>query len=215
MEKRDLKSPFQEILFTESQVRDIIGESSDLIKKKSIYVLDKHCLNFIQLSPLLFLSTADNEGNCDVSPRGDAPGSVLVLDQNHLVIPERPGNRRIDSIRNIQQNPKIGILFIIPGLGETLRINGKAWIIKDEEILKRMTAHEKQPLLGIGVQVEECYIHCAKAFMRSKAWNSESWIQKEDLPSIPTMVSAHLNSAEYTEESIRIGFAESYEKRLY
>lgn len=215
MEKRNIKCPFQDILTTETQVRDIIGLASDLIKRKSIKSLDKHCVNFMALSPLLFLSTADDQGSCDVSPRGDAPGSVLVLDQNYIVIPERPGNRRIDSIRNILLNPQVGILFIIPGLGETLRINGKAFVIKDEDILKKMKAHEKQPVLAIGVQIEECYIHCAKAFMRSKAWDSDSWIKKNDLPSIPAMVSDHLNSAEYTEESIRIGFQESYEKRLY
>ena len=212
MEKDNL---FHEILTTESEVREIIGLPSDLIKKKSITSLDKHCVNFMALSPLLFLSSSDDQGNCDVSPRGDAPGSVLVLDQKHIVIPERPGNRRIDTIRNILLNPQIGILFIIPGLGETLRINGKAYIIKDADILEKMKAHEKRPVLAIGVEVEECYIHCAKAFMRSKAWDSNSWISKSDLPSIPAMVTDHLNSAEYTEESIRIGFQESYEQRLY
>jgi len=215
MERQFIKSPFQEILTSESQVRDIIGLPSDLIMRKSISSLDKHCLNFIALSPLLFLSSADDQGNCDVSPRGDAPGSVLVIDQNHIAIPERPGNRRIDTLRNILLNPKIGLLFIIPGLGETLRINGYARIIKDDNILKKMKAHEKQPVLAIGVQIEECYIHCAKAFMRSKAWDADSWLKQSELPSIPAMVKDHLNSAEYTEESIRIGFQESYEKRLY
>ena len=210
-----MNNPFKYILTSESEIREILGFPGDLVKKKVINKIDKHCSNFIALSPLLFLSTADNQGNCDVSPRGDAPGSVLVLNENYLVIPERPGNRRVDTLKNIIQNPKIGILFIIPGLGETLRINGHAYVIKDEEILKKMQAHEKQPVLGIGVRVEECFIHCAKAFIRSKAWESGSWHKKENLPSIATILSTHLNSSEFTEDSIREGFRESYEKRLY
>ena len=210
-----MKNLFKEILTSEDQIREIIGYPSELVKRKVINRIDKHCLNFISLSPLLFLSTADNEGNCDVSPRGDSPGSVLVLDESHLVIPERPGNRRVDTLKNILLNPKIGLLFIIPGLGETLRINGQAYVIKDEDILKKMAAHEKQPVLGIGVIVEECFIHCAKAFMRSKAWESDSWLKKDALPSVSAILSDHLNSSEYTQESIRQVFQESYEKRLY
>lgn len=210
-----MKNQFKEILTSEDQIRGIMGYPSELVGRKVINRIDKHCLNFISLSPLLFLSTADDRGNCDVSPRGDAPGSVLVLDDKHFVIPERPGNRRIDTLKNILLNPKIGILFIIPGLGETLRINGQAFVIKDEEILKKMKAHEKMPVMGIGVQVEECFIHCAKAFIRSKAWDSDSWQKKDSLPSISSILADHLNSSEYTQESIKQGFQESYEKRLY
>lgn len=210
-----MKNQFKEILTSEDQIREILGYPSELVKRKVINRIDKHCLNFISLSPLLFLSTADDKGNCDVSPRGDAPGSVLVLDDNHFVIPERPGNRRIDTLKNILLNPKIGILFIIPGLGETLRINGQAFVIKDEEILKKMKAHEKMPVLGIGVQVEECFIHCAKAFIRSKVWDYDSWQKKDSLPSISSILTDHLNSSEYTKESIKKGFQESYENRLY
>ncbi len=210
-----MKNPFKEILTSENQLREIIGYPSELVIKKVINKIDKHCLYFISLSPLLILSSADDKGNCDVSPRGDAPGSVLVLDEKHFVIPERPGNRRIDTLKNILLNPKIGILFIIPGLGETLRINGQAYVITDEEILKKMQAREKMPVLGIGVRVEECFIHCAKAFIRSKTWESDSWQKKDTLPSISSMLTDHLDSTEYTEESIKQGLQESYEKRLY
>ena len=210
-----MKNPFKEILTSENQIREIVGYPSELVKRKVIDRIDKHCIDFISQSPLLFLSTADDKGNCDVSPRGDAKGSVLVLDENHFVIPERPGNRRIDTLRNVLLNPNIGILFIIPGLGETLRINGQAYVIKDEEILKKMKAHEKIPVLGIGVRVEECFIHCAKAFIRSKAWESDSWQKKDALPSIPSILTDHLNSSEYSEDSIKQGFQESYKNRLY
>lgn len=146
---------------------------------------------------------------------GDAPGSVLVIDEHHLVIPERPGNRRIDSLRNILLNPRIGIIFIIPGLEEMLRINGNAFVIKDENILEQMKSRDKQPLLGIGVEVEECFIHCAKAFKRSKVWDNQSWVMDDALPSISAILKYHVNSSEYTEEVIRKGLEESYEKRLY
>ncbi|WP_317259182.1 MSMEG_1061 family FMN-dependent PPOX-type flavoprotein [Paenibacillus sp. J5C2022] len=180
-----MKNPFKEILSSEEEIRYILGFPSELVKKKTVYELDNHCRNFISMSPLLFLSTSDDKGFCDVSPRGDAPGSVIVLDEKHLVIPERPGNRRIDSLRNILSNPRVGIVFIIPGLEETLRINGSAYIIKDYDILDLMKAKDKRPLLGIGVAIEECYIHCAKAFKRSRLWERESWADIDALPSIP------------------------------
>lgn len=211
-----MNKPFKEVLTSEEEVRDLLGFPSELVKKKVVHVLDIHCRNIISLSPLLFLSTSDDQGFCDVSPRGDAAGSVFVLDEKHLVIPERPGNRRIDSLRNILINPKIGILFIIPGLEETLRVNGKAFVIKDEKILDQMKAKDKKPLLGIGVEVEECFIHCAKAFKRSRVWETKSWVDYADtLPSIPTILSDHVNSTEFTTEIIKKGLQESYEKRLY
>lgn len=210
-----MRSPFKDVLSSEAEIRELIGYSSEIVTKKSIDYVDMHCRDFISMSPLLFLSTSDADGSCDVSPRGDAPGSVLVLDDKHLVIPERPGNRRIDSMRNILSNPHIGIIFIIPGLEETLRVNGKAYIIKDSSILQQMKAKEKQPLLAIGVEVEECYIHCAKAFKRSNLWDYTSWNEAGALPSIPAILKAHVNSAEYTEEVIEKGLQESYEKRLY
>lgn len=159
-----MNKPFHEMLTSENELRELLGYPSEVVKRKSIHQLDHHCRDYIAMSPLLFLSTADEHGSCDVSPRGDAPGSVLVLDEGHLVIPERPGNRRLDSLLNILANPHIGLIFIIPGLEETLRVNGQAYIIKDEPILDRMRARGKRPALGIGVKVEECYMHCAKAF---------------------------------------------------
>ncbi|MDQ0112419.1 pyridoxamine 5'-phosphate oxidase family protein [Paenibacillus harenae] len=208
-------NPFKDILTSENEIRDLLGYPSEVVKRKTIHNIDVHCRNFISMSPILFISTSDKEGFCDVSPRGDAPGSVLVLDEKHLVIPERPGNRRMDSLLNILSNPRVGIIFIIPGLEETLRINGQAYIIKDENILDQMKVKDKKPLLGIGIEVEECFIHCAKAFKRSGVWDSKTWMEGDALPSIPTILSDHVNSTEFTEEVIRRGLQESYEKRLY
>lgn len=210
-----MTTPFHEILTSEAELRELLGFPSEVVKRKSIGYLDHNCRDYIAMSPLLFLSTADEHGSCDVSPRGDAPGSVLVLDDGHLVIPERPGNRRFDSLRNILANPNIGLIFIIPGLEETLRINGQAFVIRDEHILDRLKARDKRPTLGIGVKVEECYMHCAKAFKRSQVWDSGTWPEEAALPSPPAIIADHVNSAEFTVEVVRQGIQESYEKRLY
>lgn len=162
------------IISTEEELRKILGQPSERALKKVISSLDHHCVDFLSKSPFLVLSTGNKLGECDASPRGDAPGFVYVLNNNKIIIPERPGNRRIDSILNIISNPRVGLIFFIPGLGETLRINGRAYITNDEEILKEMQANGRNPLLGIVVEIEECYIHCAKAFIRSKMWDPES-----------------------------------------
>jgi PPOX class probable FMN-dependent enzyme len=126
---------FRDIVETEDELRSIIGEPSKLANRKVISHLDKNCRDFIERSPFLVISTADQSGFCDTSPRGDMPGFVLVLDEKRLIIPERPGNKRIDSMRNILSNPRIGLLFFIPAMGETLRVNGKAFLVKDERLL--------------------------------------------------------------------------------
>lgn len=207
--------PFKHILTSENEIRDIIGNPSEVVNRKEINFIDEHCKQFIALSPLLFISTSDKHGACDVSPRGDAPGSVLVLDDKHLVIPERPGNRRIDSMRNILTNPNIGLIFLIPGLEETLRINGEAYIISDEDILEKMKVANKSPLLGIAVKVNECYIHCAKAFKRSKLWEPQAWHNENKLPYIPKVIADHVNSSDFTVEVINERLQDSYKKRLY
>ncbi|REK77041.1 pyridoxamine 5'-phosphate oxidase family protein [Paenibacillus paeoniae] len=208
-------TPFKHVLSTEDEIRQIVGYPSEVVQKKTIQELDHHCRTFISLSPLLFMATSDVQGYCDVSPRGDSPGSVYVMDNKHLVIPERPGNRRIDSLRNILSNPRVGLIFLIPGLEETLRVNGEAFVIKDEDILEQMTVKDKKPVLGIGVRVEEAFIHCAKAFKRSGAWHKDTWVDECELPSIPHMITAHVKSDSFTVDVIRKGLQDSYEKRLY
>ena len=161
------------------------------------------------------ISTSDNLGFCDVSPRGDMPGFVRVLDNKHLIIPERPGNKRIDSMRNILLNPKVGLLFFIPGLGETLRVNGKACLVKDDELLEKMAVKGQKPIVGIGVEVEECFIHCAKAFKRSKLWEPSSWANKETLPSAAKILFEHAKIPNSSVDIIAERLQESYTKRLY
>lgn len=200
---------------TEEELRSIIGYPSELVKRKVISFLDHHCCDFIARSPFLVISTADKFGNCDVSPRGDMPGFVLVYDKKHIIIPERPGNKRIDTLRNIITNPKAGLLFLIPGLGETLRVNGRASLIKDEEILNKLAVKGKRPLIGICVEVEECFIHCAKAMKRSGIWEKETWRDKETLPSASKILLAHTKITDLTEEKLEKSLLEDYKNELY
>lgn len=206
---------FKETIKSDEELRTLLGTPSKNVSNKTIDHLDRHCLDFISKSPIIFVSTADENGHCDTSPRGDSPGFVHVIDHQHLVIPERPGNKRMDSLRNIIANPHIGLIFVIPGLEETLRINGKACVMKDIEILNKMAVNGKTPLLGIGVEVEECYMHCAKAFKRSKLWHSETWLPKDALPSPSEILADHINLPEITKETVYASLQESYTKRLY
>lgn len=206
---------FRETIRTEKELRSLIGSPSELASKKVITYVDHHCRNFISKSPFLVISTSDEDGFCDVSPRGDEPGFVLVLNEKQLIIPERPGNKRIDSMRNILSNPRVGLLFFIPGLGETLRVNGKAELIQDKELLEQMAVRGKSPLLGIAVEVEECFIHCAKAFKRSGLWEPESWVKTSELPSAAKILLEHSKISDATVESIQERLEESYTKRLY
>lgn len=206
---------FKEIIQTEEEIRELIGYPNELVKNKSIHYLDHHCIDFIARSPMLFMSTSDADGHCDVSPRGDAPGFVSVIDPNRFIIPERPGNKRIDSMRNILSNPKVGLIFVIPGLEETLRINGSAQIIRDIDLLNTMQVNGKTPLLGIGVVVHECYIHCAKAFKRSKLWNPDSWPDQQELPNPALIISQHAKKLGKTEEDVSAALLDTYTNRLY
>lgn len=160
----------------------IHGEPSQIARDKIIDHVDGHCRAFIERSPFFLLSTAGPDGRCDVSPRGGPPGFVEILDEGRLVFADAQGNRLADSLRNIVQTGRAGLLFLIPGLDETLRVNGRACVTRDPEILAR---HEIQkgrpPELAIGLEVEEAFLHCAKAFIRSDLWSPDSWQSLEGL----------------------------------
>lgn len=204
-----------QLISTEEELRALIGFPGELVERKMITRLDAHCRDFIARSPFLLLSTSNAAGQCDASPRGDGPGFVDVLDDRHLIIPERPGNKRIDSLRNIIANPHVGMLFLIPGLGETLRINGRASITKDEKLLSRMAVKDRAPVVGIVLEVEECYMHCAKAFLRSQLWKPEAWLGKEQLPSSAAIIADHARMDGVTAETVADRLADGYKNRLY
>jgi len=162
-------------LATVAAVRAIIGEPHKVTPMKVMDALDEVSIDFIRHSPFLMLSTADADGQPDVSPKGDEPGFVKVVDSRHLLIPDRKGNKLIFSLQNILANPRIGILFLVPGTEETLRVHGTAELTSDSEIVRELAARGQPALLAIRVKVEKCFFHCAKAFKRSQLWKPESW----------------------------------------
>ena len=207
--------PFRDLIADEPALRALLGTPSELVLKKQITALDGHCRTFIALAPFVAVATADAAGRADVSPRGDAPGFVQVLDDYRLAIPERPGNRRADTLRNVLQTGRVGLLFIIPGFEETLRVNGRAWLTRDAALLERMTARGKMPPLAIGVAVEEAFLHCAKAFKRSRLWEADSWPSREALPSLASMLLDQAGPCDVTLDELERQVADSYVTRLY
>ena len=172
---------FNSTITSFEQLREVIPLPNELAVRKQISVIDEHCRAFIARSPFLFLATSNAAGDCDVSPKGDAPGFVQVLDETTIVIPDRPGNNRLDSLQNILDNPHAGVIFIIPGADWTLRVNGRATIIRDAEILERCAVNGKRPALGIAIDVEEAFLHCPKCMLRSNFWDSDGWTAKDEL----------------------------------
>ena len=156
-------------------LRATIGEGNPGVAQKVMDHLDDFARDFLARSPFLVLATSDDAGHADASPKGDAPGFVLVEDDHSLVIPDRPGNKLVMGHLNVLRNPRVGVLFLIPGTNETLRVNGRAELTRDPELLERLAARGRPAVLGIRVRVDECFFHCAKAFIRSKLWQPDQW----------------------------------------
>jgi uncharacterized protein len=197
------------------ELREIIGAPDAPAIKKQIDHLDEHCRNFIALAPLLFISSANVEGQCDVSPKGDAPGFVHVLDDKLLAIPERAGNRRTDTMRNILANPQVGLIFVIPGMRETLRINGRATIYRDPELLEAMTFQGKTPKVAMVVEAQEVFLHCGRALVRSHVWETVTWPDAATLPSAGRIFADHMQLPEVTCERAEEVLEDHYTTRLY
>jgi PPOX class probable FMN-dependent enzyme len=172
-----------ETIDTVEALRELIGGPTPLVQSKVSPRLNALTRKFIELSPFLCLSTSDAHGHCDVSPRGDPAGFVRILADDTLLVPERPGNRIADSLRNILSNPHVGLLFIIPGVTETFRVNGRATLTTDATLLAPCEVEGKRPLLGILVDVDEAYTQCSKAFLRSHLWQAERFLDRSALPS--------------------------------
>jgi uncharacterized protein len=167
----------------ESELRRLLGEPSDLVRAKVTDRLNGLTRQFVDRSPFVLLATSAPDGSCDVSPRGDPPGFVHVLDDRTLLLPERPGNRLADSLRNVLRNPHVGLLFLVPGIGDTLRVNGRAAIVNDEELLAACAVEGRAPKLGLLVEVEEVFTHCSKAFLRAQLWDPARHVDRAELPS--------------------------------
>lgn len=178
---------------THEALRELLGEPKPRTKQKVIDRIDEHARTLIAHSPFVLLATSAPDGSCDVSPRGDPAGSVLVLDDRTLVLADRPGNKLIDSFRNIVDNPHAGLLFLVPGMNETLRVNGRAKLVSDAPFFDDLVVQGKRPKLAVVVEVEELYMHCAKAFLRSSLWDPSTWPERSSLPSLGTILHDQLS----------------------
>ena len=174
-----------------TQLRALYAAPKERAVKKQLAQLDVHCRRFIGLSPFVVVATAGAAGDMDASPRGGAPGFVQVADEHTLLVPDAPGNNRLDSLETIVASGRVGLLFLVPGVDETLRVNGSALLSQEAEDIARCTNERRAPVLVIRVTVEEAYLHCAKALMRSSLWSPAARVERSVLPTAGQMLIDH------------------------
>lgn len=199
---------FGKTIDDEEALRRLYRQPSELVLRKSIDHVDAAARAFIEGSPFVVLATWAPTG-CDASPRGGPPGFVKVLDDQRLAMADLSGNNRLDTYRNILDRPAIGMIFLVPGVDETLRVNGRAVLTTDPDVLAACAFGDVRPKLAVGVEVEECFIHCAKAFRRSQLWQPESWIAPEDRPSAACALVDHLQlgvDPQLVEDDLEAGY---------
>jgi PPOX class probable FMN-dependent enzyme len=182
---------FDNVIATEEELRGIMGYPSEIVTRKTIQYIDEHCRSFIEKSPFLTIATSDLDRNFDVSPKGDPAGFVKVLNEKTLAIPDRPGNRKADTLTNIIQNPNVGLIFLIPGIRETLRVNGEAKIVADPKVLEILSCEGKRPSFAIIVTVKEAFMHCAKCMIRSNLWMHTDEPTERPVPSLAKALVDH------------------------
>ncbi len=193
-------------------VRALYGEPSDLVQKKVLNRLDGHCQHFIRLSPFVVIASCDDSG-ADATPRGDAPGFVAILDDRRLLIPDRRGNNRIDTLLNVARNPQIGLLFLVPGINETLRVNGTGRITTDQALLEPLAVQGKVPTSALEVEVREAFFHCGKAMIRSRLWQEDAKVERKSFPSLGRIVADQIAGIDV--EAAEKNLEEAYRSRLY
>jgi PPOX class probable FMN-dependent enzyme len=199
---------------TAAELREVIAAPSAIIEQKVFEQIDEYAAAFIARSPLVLLATANARGELDVSPKGDAPGFVVVDDPQTLLLPDRPGNRLAYGFHNILEQPRVGLIFLVPGVSETLRVNGDAEITRDPALRERLTAGGKPAVLVTRIRVRECFFHCGKAFIRSALWKPESWpigVKAE----IGKQFARVLRGDAQLADAIDAGLADDYAKNLY
>ncbi len=202
------------VIRTVEALREVIDAPNERIKVKLFDQVDDYARAFIARAPLAFLATADADGRMDVSPKGDAPGFVIVEDANTLLVPDRPGNHLAYGFLNILSRPQVALIFVVPGVTETLRINGRATITKDPRVLDRLAAHGKPAVLATRIHVEECFFHCGKAFIRSSAWQPETW-QAGVKANIGKQIAARMAEGEEMAAAVEANLEKSYRETLY
>lgn len=195
------------------ELRAIVGQPLPAVANKVGHRLTDIHRDWVANSPLCFLATTDADGRVDVSPKGDPPGFVHIIDDTTLAIPERPGNKRVDGYLNVLQRPQVGTLFVIPGRGDTLRINGRARILSDADYFDALTIKDRRPILALELDVEEVFFHCAKAFLRSDTWKPETW-NPTAVPSTAELARSY--KPDQTLEELQAYYSEdNYRKLLY
>ena len=203
----------QKAITNEEELRGLYAPPLERARLKVLHRLDKHCRNFIARSPFLCLGTFSQRG-ADVAPRGDEPGFVHVLDDRTLAIPDWPGNNRLDSSSNVVVNPQVGLLFFIPGVQETLRINGAAEITTASDLMNRWDRSGKHPKSVLVVTVQDAFFHCGKALIRSRLWENDYKIERSELPSYGQMLKDQIETSE-TAEQIQTSVEHGYTNKLY
>ncbi|MGW7489239.1 pyridoxamine 5'-phosphate oxidase family protein [Streptomyces sp. NPDC054786] len=198
---------------SEAELRELIGEPSSHAANKTRHRLHDLDRQWLAHSPFCVMATADAQGRCDVSPKGDPAGFTHVLDDTTLVIPDRPGNKRLDGMVNILGNPQVGLNYFLPGRGDTLRINGRARLLRDAPFFDELTVKGNRPRLALLVAVEEVFYHCSKAFLRSELWNPETW-QPDALPSRARIVKG-VEAQDEPLEELEQHYGPGYAEKLY
>jgi uncharacterized protein len=205
---------FREIVRSEADLRKVHDEPIELVTNKVVSTIDDACRRFIASSPFILIASSDAAGVFDVSPKGDPAGFVKVLDEKTLAIPDRPGNNRLDTLCNILHNPNVGLIFLIPGTRETLRISGKATIVADLELRETMRVNGKLPNFVIVVEVERVLFHCSKCMVRSRLWEPEKWPDTSTLPSLAETLVRHARPVE-TPAEVQELIDKDIRERLY
>lgn len=203
---------------SQEELQDLYPKTMQVVDRKVIDHIDVHCRRFIELSPFCCIGTVDGSGRGDVSPRGDQPGFVRVLDEETVLLPDRPGNYRLDSMRNLLERPAIGMMFLIPGIFDVLRVAGRAEIVANEELLATSAVKAKVPLTGLLIHVDEAFMHCGRAVKRGRLWDPEAQIERTALPRLAEVLADHAASADQSiRDEVELLRRETYmeEEHLY
>jgi uncharacterized protein len=205
---------FTDVIRTEDELREVVGTPAAGAATKAIDHIDHHFAGFIEKAPFVLIGSSDEHGNQDISPKGDPGGFVLVLDEHTLAIPDRPGNKRADTFSNVLKNPNVALFFMVPGVAETLRVQGKATIVRDADLRERMAVKGKAPALALVVDVSEAFMHCAKCIIRSDLWNGETWPDPETVPSLSAAI-IDQKGYSMTKEQLAANLEKDARERLY
>ncbi|MGH3687555.1 MAG: pyridoxamine 5'-phosphate oxidase family protein [Pseudonocardiaceae bacterium] len=198
---------------SEAELRELLGEPLPRVATKDRPALHDYDKQWLARSPFCLVATSSADGSCDVSPKGDPPGFTLVLDNTTIAIPERPGNRRADGFRNILTNPHVGLIYLIPGRTDTLRINGRARLVREAAFFDQLTVKGHRPLLALVVEIDQVFYHCSKAFLRSSLWRPATW-NPEAVPS-RAQIAQRLEQPDQTLEELERYYGPQYATHLY